>query len=127
MKAAFAIGAATALFFVTLGCGNATTVSGGGRADNRTVLAGTWSCLTKSRDAAAGLTDDKTFSADGWHSSSKFPEGKKYAYRLDGFKLIVSYPTGDWTGNVIRLTATSLEYYSGKPGQLTDVTCQKKS
>lgn len=127
MKAVFAIGTGSLLISMMFGCSDSNIFSGGNPSENKAALVGVWNCLTKVGDTATGLADDKTFSADGWYTSSKFPEGKKYGYSVDGHKLIISFPTRSWTENVTRLTNGSLEYSSGKPGQLTSVTCQKKS
>ena len=50
---------------------------------------------------------------------SKAPEGKKYKYRLEGDKLIVTLPYGDWTDKITRLTNDALEHYSDKTGKLS--------
>lgn len=94
---------------------------------NKSDLVGTWECLTRTRAMGVAFTDDKAFGADDWHTSTKFPEGKKYAYRLDRGNLVVTFRVGEQIEKVIRLTPEVLELYRGSPGQITSVTCRKKS
>ncbi|MDD5175930.1 MAG: hypothetical protein PHQ05_05865 [Sterolibacterium sp.] len=127
MKTMFAMGIGSLLISVISGCGDSAMFPGRPLAENKPAIIGKWSCLTRIRDPALELADDKTFSADGWYASSRFPEGKKYGYRVDGHRLIISIPVGERIGNILKLTNGSLEYYSGKPGHLTSVACQKQS
>ena len=125
MKSVFFLGTVSLLASFISGCNNSTSPAGGSSPANAATLVGEWKCATKSADSPSELPDNKTFSAEGWYSSSKFPEGKKYQYRLDGNKLTVSMPTGEWTEKITALTAGVLEYYNDKSGKPIKVSCQK--
>jgi hypothetical protein len=122
MKIVLVFGTVTLLSFIIAGCNNSSESTG-------VSIVGVWDCQTNSEGSPSNLnlSDTKTFSADGQYSSSKFPEGKKYKYRLDGDKLITSLPYGDWIEKVTSLTNDSLEYYNDKSGKPVKVSCQKKS
>lgn len=106
--------------FIISGCNKSSAPAGA-------TVVGTWDCTTKSEGDPANLTvsDTKTFGADGQYSSSKAPEGKSYKYRLDGDKLIFSFPYGEWIEKVTSMTNDSLEYYNDKSGKPVKTACQK--
>jgi hypothetical protein len=70
------------------------------------------------------VRDAQTFTADGWFSSTKYPEGKKYKYRLDGDKLLIAFPTHEWSGKVTTLSSDSLQYDGDAAGE-SKVNCKK--
>jgi hypothetical protein len=91
-------------------------------------ILGVWECHTRSESITpmTDMQDTKTFTAEGIYSSSKFPEGKNYKYRLDKDKLIVTFPKGDWVESISNLTSASLEYFNNKAGYPLKVSCHKK-
>lgn len=107
------------------GCDNPSATKAGGATENAAAIVGVWKCVTKDGESAKTLSDNQTFSADGWYSSSRSPEGKKYKYRLKGDELVITMPYGDWAQKVTRLTSGDLEYSSGKSDPPTKVSCQK--
>ena len=122
MKKAFVIGTFTVLSLLVTGCNKSVDPTG-------KAIVGAWDCHTTSAESSANinLADTKTFGADGQFSSSKFPVGKTYKYRLEGDKLITVLPQGDWIEKVTNLTTNSLEYFNDKSGKPINVSCQKKS
>lgn len=125
MRTVLVVGTFALLASMISGCNNSSAPTAGGGADNATAIVGVWKCLTKEGASGAGLSENQTFTADGWYSSSQFPEGKKYKYRLKGDELVIAMSYGDWTQKVTRLTNNALEYNSGKADQPTRVSCQK--
>lgn len=126
MKTTLVVGSVSLLAAMIAGCGDSGDAGGKAVTEaNKASIIGVWNCVTKSGDGTPDMADSKTFGADGKYSSSKFPEGKSYEYRLAGDKLIVSMPSGDWTENVKRLTASALEYSNEKSAMTTSVSCQK--
>lgn len=126
MKTILVVGSFALLASVVAGCGDSGDLGGKAvTAADKVSIVGVWNCVTKSSDGTPDMADSKTFGADGQYSSSRFPEGKGYGYRLEGDKLIVSMPSGDWTEKVKRLAADALEYSNEKSGQTTTVSCKK--
>ena len=125
MKTILVLGVVSVLTSIISGCNNPSIPAGGSGSGGAATLVGTWNCVTKSEGGPAEVSDSKTFSADGSYSSSKYPEGKKYPYQLDGDKLIVSMHGEKWTEKLTTLTANSLEYYNDKSGQPVKVICTK--
>ncbi len=90
-------------------------------------VVGVWDChmRTESGPSKSDLSDTKTFNDKGQYSSSRAPEGKVFKYRLEGNKLIFSYPYGDWTENVTRLTNDALEFSNDKSGAAVKTSCTR--
>ena len=122
MKIVLAVGTISLLSCVLSGCSDSSESSVAS-------IVGTWNCETKGDDSTSSMnmSDTKTFSADGQYASSKFPDGKKYHYRLEGDKLITSFPYGDWVEKVTSLTSDSLEYFNDKSGKPVKVSCKKSA
>lgn len=126
MKTTWSIGFVSLLAASIAGCGDSGGF--GGKAvseENKGAIVGVWNCVTKAGSGVPDMSDSKTFGADGLYSSSKFPEGKSYAYRLEGDQLIVAVRSRDWAEKITRLTADTLEYHKEMSGKTTSVSCRK--